>query len=60
MKAIKKLEIGYGPRCKSYEPGCATCEAWKLFDIAQRMPTFKEVYAEMRKADTVNELESKP
>ena len=24
----------YGQRCPDYEPGCACCEAWQVYDIS--------------------------
>jgi len=33
----------WGPECDDFDPGCACCQAWQLFNHHYRMPTDIEV-----------------
>lgn len=37
MQPSKRMLRMYGPRCPEYQPGCFTCEAWRLFDETLRV-----------------------
>jgi len=36
----------WGKKCPDYEPCCAVCAAWHLFEKTGERPTFKEVCRE--------------
>ena len=39
---FKFLRDSQGKRCRTYEPGCATCDFWHFYDTHKRFPTLKE------------------
>jgi hypothetical protein len=44
-----KLTREYGPKCPEYEPRCACCAAWKLYERTYRFPQFDDVMWEIAK-----------
>ncbi len=47
---LQALTETWGPICPDYEPGCPTCEAWRLAVKYGRVPTDIEVFEEAKRA----------
>jgi len=40
---FKFLRDSQAKRCRTYEPGCATCDFWHFYDTHKRFPTDKDI-----------------
>jgi hypothetical protein len=40
---FKFLRDSQSKRCRTYEPGCATCDLWHFYDTHNRFPTAKDI-----------------
>jgi hypothetical protein len=56
MTDKERLTKEWGPKCPDYEPGCSTCEAWKLFDKLGVVPHYDRVIATVNNALREGEL----
>jgi hypothetical protein len=53
-RRLKRMLKNYGDRCPDFNPLCAQCQGWRLFDETGNYPRQKDVSRECEKHQPVN------